>query len=96
MSPQRHSWWLPIVMLGLGLGACASSSTVAENFGKAQQSVAKRQIQNPERSEVQNPVDGMGPATASDVVKNYHQNQDTQAQQDRQDRQRDNGLVDID
>jgi len=94
MRPKSILSWAPVVGLLL-LSACAPAG-VAENFGSSQRTLVERQIQNPERAEVRNPVDGIGPATAADVVENYHKNQTTEAQQDRQERQRDNGLVDID
>ena len=81
-------------LLGVGwtLG-CARYDEFAK--GKDMREIAQRQVQNPERSEERTPVEGIGATTAADVTTNYHTNQSTQAQQSRQDRQRDNGLVDV-
>jgi hypothetical protein len=86
------------VALLTGLGAvctlgCANYDGLVK--GKDVAVVSERQIQNPERSEERTPVEGLGPTTAPDVAGNYHANQTTSAQQERQDRARDNGLVDV-
>ena len=78
-----------------GLCGCAPR-TVADSYGRATREVAARQIQNPESAESRIPVDGLGATTAAEVIQNYHENQKTAAQERRQERQRDNGLVDID
>jgi hypothetical protein len=83
----------------LGTGCCLRGigrSEVEERMGEATRAAAARQIQSPERSENRTPVDGVGATTAADVIRNYHENQTTEAQERRQDRQRDNGLSDID
>jgi hypothetical protein len=76
----------------LALG-CARYDGITD--GAAVAAADSRQTQNPERSEERTPVEGIGATTAADVTTNYHANQATTAQQQRQDRQRDNGLVDI-
>lgn len=85
-----------LTTLILGGGVSCAPATVAENYGRATSEAAARQIQNPESSETRNPVDGLGATTAAEVIQNYHENQKTAAQERRQERQRDNGLVDID
>jgi len=83
------------LVAGLVLAGCASHA-VRDNFGLASSESRERQIQNPEQSEVRNPVDGLGATTAADVVKNYHANQSTERQAARQDRARDSGISEID
>ena len=72
---------------------CANYDGIAD--GAAVQAADRRQVQNPERSEERTPVEGVGATTAADITTNYHTNQSTAQQQQRQDRQRDNGLTDV-
>jgi hypothetical protein len=101
-SPARGAWLAVAVTCAslLLVTGCffrgARRSQVEEQMGDAHRSVMARQIENPERSENRTPVDGLGATTAADVLRNYHENQTTEAQERRQDRQRDNGLSDID
>ena len=76
---------------GLSALGCAGYDYMAK--GEDVAAAAERQIQNPERSEERTPVEGIGATTAADVATNYHANQTTTAQERRQDKQRDNGLV---
>ena len=86
-------WTLVAAVIGAAVvTGCARYDGIAK--GDAIAAVDKRQIQNPERSEERTPVEGIGATTAADVITNYHANQPTSAQQERQDRQRDNGLND--
>lgn len=66
---------------------CANYDGIAE--GGAVEAADQRQVQNPERSEERTPVEGIGATTAAEVVENYHANQKIEAQERRQDRQRD-------
>jgi hypothetical protein len=89
----------PVATLASLLMACAGSGSEPaqareQQMGDALRLAVKRQIENPERSETRTPVEGLGATTAADVVTNYHENQKTTAQQETQNRQRDNGLTD--
>jgi hypothetical protein len=79
---------------GLWALGCANYDGLAK--GEDVAAATERQVQNPERSEERTPVEGIGATTAADVTTNYHANQTTTAQERRQDKQRDNGLVDVD
>ena len=87
-------WTIVVGVIGatLALG-CASYDGIADGSSVAASDT--RQVQNPERSEERTPVEGIGATTAADVTTNYHTNQSIQEQTTRQDRQRDNGLVDV-
>ena len=97
---ERRNTRMPLGVAILGtalLGAvwtlgCAHYDELAK--GKDVAAADQRQVQNPERSEERTPVEGIGATTAADVTTNYHTNQTTAAQQSRQDRQRDNALID--
>lgn len=81
-----------VICATVALG-CANYDGIAK--GDTVAAAETRQVQNPERSEERASVEGIGATTAADVTTNYHTNQTTQAQQQRQDRQRDNGLIDL-
>ena len=68
----------------------------SQSHGKATEDFSSRQTQNPDAADKRIDVEGVGATTAADILENYHQNQTTEAQERRQERQRDNGLNDID
>ena len=86
---------IPLVA-GLLLACDPDPSQVEEQIGSALDTLQQRQTANPDASEKLTPVEGLPATTAADVVTNYHENQKTEAQERRQSRQRDSGLVDID
>ena len=85
-----------LALLCAGCGLRGSASAVEQRMGEAHREAIARQTEHPERSERTTPVEGLGATTVVDVLENYHANQKTEAQERRQDRQRDNGLSDID
>ena len=87
------------IVLGALLAGCAGTpdaqkSAPEQQIGDALRLAKERQVLNPEASETRTPVEGLGATTAPDVLSNYHDNQKTGAQVERQERQRDNGLSD--
>lgn len=96
MTSRFATVWILSLAAGLAVACASKPDRVAEDMGNAMASLRERQTANPDASEELVPVEGLGATTAQDVVTNYHENQRTEAQQERQERQRDNGLVDID
>jgi hypothetical protein len=85
--------WVAFFLGALGTG-CAGQSNVDNNFGRALAEAQTRQVENPGAGETLVEVEGMGPATAEEVIANYHRNQETQVQEQRLDRLRQGGIVD--
>jgi hypothetical protein len=86
--------WLNAAVLAALLGASACSST-PDNFGRAQAEARTRQTENPGAGETPVPVEGLAPGTSEDVLKNYHRNQNTEIQEQRQQRQRRDGVGNV-
>jgi hypothetical protein len=80
------------LMTGL-LCTCGCAAQRPDEFGRAVAEARTRQTENPGAGETLVPTEGLAPGTAEDVLHNYHRNQDTAVQEDRQERQRENGLV---
>ena len=65
-------------------------------LGSSKRAAELRQTQNPGAGEQRERApEGMGATTAADVLTNYHENQRVEAQERRQDRQRDRGISEI-
>jgi len=94
MQLNRWTGWILALPLCLSLGCAAAPSD--RRFGSSKRAAEIRQTQNPKAAEqTKQGPEGIGATTAADVLTNYHENQKVEAQERRQDRQRDRGISEI-
>jgi hypothetical protein len=84
-------------LLLLVLAACSTPPPVSDfRLGSSKQAAEIRQTRNPEAGQVSQRTEGVGATTAATILENYRGNQKTEAQERRQDRQRDRGISEVD
>jgi hypothetical protein len=86
--------WLSVGLLAALIGASACASR-PDDFGRAQAEARARQTENPGAGETPVPVENMEAGTSKDVLENYHRNQNTEVQEQRQRRQRRDGISNV-
>jgi len=85
-------------MLALVIAASAACVKPPSDvrMGSSKRAAELRQTQNPDAAEQRSKgPEGTGATTAADILTNYHENQRVEAQERRQDRQRDRGISEI-
>jgi hypothetical protein len=86
---------LGVSAVGIATGCSSSKGGVDENYGRAFAEANTRQIQNPGAGETLVEIEEIGPGTAEEALANYHRNQDTAVQEQRLQRLRQGGIVDV-
>jgi hypothetical protein len=81
-----------MLLVTMGLLVGCQTSAVDEHFGEAYREDVARMVADPAASRELATVEGMEGTTAPDVVKNYHENQKTEVQRERQ---QDSGILKV-